>query len=174
MRLSAIPAMVTMIPSVLCGVGLRDLEKIKAIVRRAYPDVRQLNSETLAEWMQTSAEVLVVDVRSREELAVSHLKDAVNLRSVGEIMEAVRGRKVSETVLYCSVGFRSSRLAEILAEQGLADVMNLEGSIFQWANENRPIYRGELPVEEVHPYGKRWAGLLKAGLVKECGHLASV
>jgi hypothetical protein len=42
--------------------------------------------------------------------------------------------------------------------------MNLDGSIFQWANEGRAVYRGDVPVQQVHPYGKRWAGLLKEGL----------
>jgi hypothetical protein len=47
---------------------------------------------------------------------------------------------------------------------GLPNVVNLEGSIFQWANEGRPLYCGELRAEQVHPYGAMWSGLLKQGL----------
>jgi hypothetical protein len=46
----------------------------------------------------------------------------------------------------------------------MQNVMNLEGSIFQWANEGREVVRGDTSVREVHPYGRRWAGLLKPGL----------
>jgi rhodanese-related sulfurtransferase len=162
--------MLSIIPSVLRGVNVRDLEKMKAIVREAYPSVPQLSTRKLHELRQGSASLVLVDVRSREEFDVSHLRSAVNLQSVEQIAEVVKERRAFNTVLYCSVGFRSTRIAQVLIERGVAGVMNLEGSIFQWANEGRPIYRGEVPVQEVHPYGKRWAGLLKPGLASASGH----
>ena len=167
-NLGAIPSMLSMIPSALGGIGLRDLEKIKAIARKAYPNVPQLSTGALAEWMQKAEPPLfLVDVRSQQEFAVSHLHGAANLRTVEQITEAMSEKNLAKTILYCSVGFRSSRLAHLLAEQGLHDVMNLEGSIFQWANEGRAVYQGETEVQQVHPYGKRWAGLLKDGLASE-------
>ena len=77
MSLNAIPAMLSRIPRVLRGVDLCDLERMKAITRKAYPSGAQLSIETFAEWMRTSTSLLLVDVRSREELAVSHLHAAV-------------------------------------------------------------------------------------------------
>lgn len=159
--------MLSMIPSVVRGVSVRDLERIKSITRAAYPEVAQLPIETLEGWMQARKPLLLVDVRSPGEFAVSHLRGAINVRSAKEIAEAARKRETSEIVLYCSVGFRSSRLAQILSERGVANVMNLEGSIFEWVNEGHPVYRGETAVSKVHPYGKRWAGLLKPGLAAE-------
>jgi len=157
-----------MIPSVLAGVGRRDLEKIKAIAREVFPSVSQVGTATLAEWFQQSnPSLLLVDVRSPQEFAVSHLPGAVNLQTAAQIAAAVNERKPARTVLYCSVGFRSSRLAQALMQQGLRDVMNLEGSIFQWINEGRAVYQGEREVHKVHPYGKRWAGLLKDGLASD-------
>ena len=38
--------------------------------------------------------------------------------------------------------------------------MNLEGSIFRWAGEGRPVYRDGVRVEQVHPYDDRWGALL--------------
>ena len=158
-----------MIPSVFAGVDSRDLERIKGITREVFPSVSQLGTDTLEEWLQqANLSLLLVDVRSSEEFAVSHLRGAVNLQTAGQIAGAVNERKPAKAILYCSVGFRSSRLARALTRQGLRDVMNLEGSIFQWANEGRPVYRGDVPVRQVHPYGKRWAGLLKDGLASEC------
>jgi rhodanese-related sulfurtransferase len=162
--------MLSMIPSVFAGVDLRDLEKIKAITRKAYPSVPQLSTDMLAEWMKKpEPSLLLVDVRSREEFEVSHLRDARNLQTVKSIAEAVREHKPSKTILYCSVGFRSSRLAHVLAQHGVCNVLNLEGSIFQWANEGRAIYQAENLVRQVHPYGKHWAGLLKDGLASGGG-----
>lgn len=167
MNLEALPTMLSMIPSVFAGVTLDDLEKIKEITRKAYPTVPQLSTETFADWLaQGEAGLLLIDVRSPTEFAVSHLQNALNLQSPRGIGEAIQEGGPSKTILYCSVGFRSTRLAHILAQGGVHNLFNLEGSIFQWANEGRALYRGGTPVKEVHPYGKRWAGLLKKGLAR--------
>ena len=161
--------MLSMIPSVLTGVKVGDLETIKAITRKAYPSVRQISTDTMQEWLQAQGvSLLLVDVRAPEEFAVSHLRGAVNLRMNGEVLEAMARQRPARTVLYCSVGFRSSRLANAVARQGVRDVFNLEGSIFQWANEGRTVYRGNKVVQQVHPYLKRWTGLLNQGLASEC------
>ena len=168
MNLSVLPAMLAMIPAVCAGVGMRELERIKVIARRAYPAVPQLDTETLAGWMVAPQPPLLIDVRSTKEYAVSHLQGAVNLQKAEQIAAAIQTHRPGRTVLYCSVGFRSSRLADILAAKGATNLWNLEGSIFQWVNEGRPIYCGEMAAQQVHPYGRRWAGLLKPGLASEC------
>jgi len=119
--------------------------------------------------MQTGggARLLLVDVRRSEEFAISHLHGAVNLRTTEQIARAVTERNPDKTILYCSVGFRSSRLANLLAQRGGRKVLNLEGSIFQWANEGRPVYQGDKVVQQVHPYGRLWAGMLKKGLASD-------
>jgi rhodanese-related sulfurtransferase len=167
-RLSTITAMVSMIPAVVQGLKVNDLERITEIVRRTYPDVPHVGTEVLEGWREGSDSLFLVDVRSREEFDVSHLRSAVNLQSAKEIAEAVKERNASKTILYCSVGFRSARMAHILYGLRVAELMNLEGSIFRWANEDRQIYRGEVPVKAVHPYGRLWAGLLKRGLASAC------
>jgi rhodanese-related sulfurtransferase len=157
-----------MIPSVFAGVDLRDLEKIKALTRNAYPLVPQLDTGTLAKWMQADGPaLLLVDVRAPAEFAVSHLRGALNLQSAKQITEVMAAQKPAKLVLYCAVGFRSSRLANILGQNGACEIMNLEGSIFQWVNEGRVVCRGTETVQQVHPCGKRWAGLLKAGLASD-------
>jgi rhodanese-related sulfurtransferase len=160
--------MLSMIPAFLRGVELTDLETIKTIAREAYPDVPQFGTGMLAQWLEKPDTLLLIDVRSAEEFAVSHLRGAVNLQRLEEIAEAIEQRTPGRTVLYCSVGFRSSRLAHRLWKKGLRSVANLDGSIFQWANEGRAVFQGERRVQKVHPYGKRWAGLLMPGLADGC------
>ena len=65
-------------------------------------------------------------------------------------------------VVYCSVGYRSARLAHWLAGQGYTTFRNLTGGIFQWANDDRPVFRDDRPVTEVHPYDQRWGLLLES------------
>lgn len=167
-NLKAVPKMLSMVPSVFTGMEIRDIETIKEITRQAYPAVPHVSTQSLAEWMeQPGQSLLLIDVRSPEEFAVSHLRNAINAHTPAQIAHAIHNRRGAGAILYCSVGFRSSRLAHALAEQGLAGIANLEGSIFQWANEGRALFKNGGPATHVHPYAKRWAGLLKPGLAAE-------
>jgi rhodanese-related sulfurtransferase len=174
MNFSALPEMLSMIPRVIAGVNTSDIETIKAITRKAYPSVPATSTAELAESLEKPGELLLVDVRSTQEFAVSHLRGALNLQTPDSIAQAVRALQPfascaakdcsAKAVLYCAVGFRSARLAHALQRRGLEKVFNLEGSIFQWANEGRPLFRGAQTATQVHPYGKRWVGLLRPGL----------
>ena len=167
-NLKAVPKMLSMAPSIFAGVEVRDIETIKEIIRRAYPAVPHVSTESLAEWMeQPGQSLLLIDVRSPEEFAVSHLRNAVNARTPEQIAHAIRNRRGAGAILYCSVGFRSSRLAHLLAKEGMPGVANLEGSIFQWANEGRALFKNGGTTGHVHPYSKRWAGLLKPSVAAE-------
>ena len=63
-------------------------------------------------------------------------------------------------MVYCSVGYRSARIADRLQQAGCDRVYNLEGSIFKWANEKRPLYQSDRPTTIVHPYNPLWGQLL--------------
>jgi hypothetical protein len=45
-----------------------------------------------------------------------------------------------------------------------ANVFNLQGSIFQWANEGRPLITNGHAVHVVHPFNERWGVLLNPQL----------
>ena len=104
---------------------------------------------------------LLIDRREKDEYAVSHLHGALFAAGEEEALKIVEKEgKNRPVVVYCSVGYRSSSLAEKLAEKGYTNIYNLEGSIFKWANEGRPVYRGEVQVHEVHPFDSRWRDFL--------------
>ena len=64
-------------------------------------------------------------------------------------------------VVYCSVGVRSSELARALQAVGRTNVFNLDGAIFQWANEGRPLYAGSNVVTTVHRDNRKWGRFLR-------------
>ena len=135
------------------------------MIRAKFPGVAQLSTDRLQAWLDESTQAerpLLLDTREREEYEVSHLEGAVAAPSRKEALEALEGiHPARPVVLYCSVGYRSSEMAGYLQKRGFDKVYNLEGSIFAWANEGRPIYRGGERVHEVHPYDRVWGRLLK-------------
>lgn len=143
------------------------LDGIKTLVRKRFPEVRQLNTGELAAWLADTNRLppLILDVREEKEFAVSHLQGARRVRP-DERAEALKALVATNRplVVYCSVGYRSSELAKRLMNAGMTNVFNLEGSIFQWANEGRPLFNDEGPAHKVHPYSERWGALLKPGL----------
>lgn len=63
-------------------------------------------------------------------------------------------------VVYCSIGYRSAIAAQKLKSAGFSQVFNLSGSLFSWAAQGYPLYRGTQPVLDLHPYHWTWAMLL--------------
>ena len=147
------------------------------MIRAKFPEVAQLSTDSLQTWLDESGQAeeeqsqsgqapsnrpVLLDVREQEEYEVSHLKDAVRAASEKEALEALEGVPPDRpVVLYCSVGYRSSEMAGFLQKRGFDKVYNLEGSIFGWANEGKPVYRGGERVQVVHPYDRVWGKLLK-------------
>ena len=135
---------------------------VKAWVNRSFPNVPAMTTQELADLLQNGDDLppIVIDARKNEEFAVSHLPNAHHARDVAAVQQL--GITPNQPiVVYCSIGYRSARLVEKLQEAGFSSAKNLAGSIFQWANEGRPVMRDGEIVEEVHPYNTAWGLLLE-------------
>lgn len=142
---------------------------VDALIRHRYPKVAPLSTDRLAAWMadETRVPPLLLDARTPEEYAVSHVPGAVHVdpkvapETLAAGVAALRGSDGTRpAVVYCSVGVRSARVADRLQRAGIRAVWNLEGSIFRWASEGRPLVRDGLRVRDVHPYNAVWGRLL--------------
>lgn len=136
---------------------------IKYLVNRKFPSVRGLNTQELARWLNApnQPQPSLLDARTQAEYELSHLPQAERIDPYHPNLEAIASAKDAPIVVYCSVGYRSARVAQQLKQAGFAHVYNLEGSIFQWANEGHPIYHNGHPTTLVHPYNSSWGKLLK-------------
>jgi rhodanese-related sulfurtransferase len=135
---------------------------VNAKIRHEFPDVKRISTTELAAWLSDHGRPapLLLDVRTQAEYDVSHLPNAEQVEPDAPA-SAVDAPKDRAIVTYCSVGYRSAAFAQKLRVAGFSNVVNLEGSIFAWANEGRPIFRGETQVEKVHPYNRTWGLLLR-------------
>jgi rhodanese-related sulfurtransferase len=137
---------------------------LKKTLEHRFPEVAWISTQELANWLADKGKPapLLLDVRTPEEWNVGHLPGARHVEPKSPIESATMGiSKETPIVTYCAVGYRSAEMATRLKAAGFANVRNLEGSIFQWANERRPLVQGEQPVSRVHPYNNLWGRLLE-------------
>lgn len=129
-----------------------------AQIRAEHPTVPQLGVEALR--ASLGPRTLLVDVREPAEFAVSHLPGARRTQRVDDVRAWLATGAYDRTVVYCSVGVRSSRFVRALQRAGVAGALNLEGSIFAWANAGLPLENASGATPLVHPYDASWGRLL--------------
>jgi len=156
---------VGLLVAVFAALGLRSVDwfLLKASLRHKFPKVEWISTSELADWLANKRRPapVLLDVRTREEWNVSHLPGARRVEPNASAESAAAGvSKETPIVTYCAVGYRSGEMAERLRAAGFTDVRNLEGSIFQWANEHRPLVRNNERVSQVHPYNSFWGRLV--------------
>jgi rhodanese-related sulfurtransferase len=124
-----------------------------------FPRVQWIVTKDLARWLDDSTRTppVILDARSQAEFDVSQLKGARRMDPYRPDLAALsRMPRDTSIVVYSSAGYRGGRVADWLRGQGYTRVQNLGSSIFQWANEGRPLYRGDSPAQVVHPYDSKW------------------
>jgi len=150
----------------------------EAISNQNQPDVesgkyatvlRGLLSHTVPEIGVADLEVMkgavLLDAREAEEFAVSRLAgaryagyDHFDLNMLGDL------DRNQTVVVYCSVGYRSEKIAEKLLEAGFSQVYNLYGGIFEWVNAGKPVVDASgKPTDRVHAYNRTWGLFLQKG-----------
>ena len=114
------------------GPALADGNRLASIhdeIRANYPDVPHVDGEDLQQLMAGRKDLVIFDVREDDEFDVSHLKGAIRIDPgiEGEaFLRQFAGDIAGKTVVfYCSVGRRSSEVAQrvldvLLRNTGLA------------------------------------------------------
>ncbi|MDP1579720.1 MAG: rhodanese-like domain-containing protein [Candidatus Didemnitutus sp.] len=147
-------------------------DEVRWQIAENFPSVPQLGTTELAAMLGDPAgpRPLLIDTRAAREYAVSHLPGALHAEMIEDVRRLLAtAPRDQAVVLYCSVGWRSSRLAaDLLQADPARSVHNLDGSLFQWANEGRPLVTPDgTPTHRAHPYDQRWGRLLDARLHAE-------
>jgi rhodanese-related sulfurtransferase len=103
-------------------------------------------------------EVIYIDAREKAEYNVSHIENSVWVGYEDFNMETVKNLDKSKLiVVYCSVGYRSEKVAEKLEKAGFKTVYNLYGGMFEWYNQGLPILDNQgKPTDKIHTYNEKW------------------
>ncbi|RLB51408.1 MAG: sulfurtransferase [Deltaproteobacteria bacterium] len=160
------------IPALVLGlvvaiwVGARGAISFRTVISARFPEVQWVDSATLSQWARgapgTQPEIL--DVRTEAEFEVSHLQGARRVDPDDPKIESLQIAPDATVVVYCSVGYRSAAIIKQLQRAGITNVYNLEGGIFAWANDDRPLYRDQERTSVVHPYDELWGRFLRKDL----------
>ena len=98
--------------------------------------MKQLTTAQLREWMKSSKEFMLVDVR--EPLEREAFSIGGSLIPLGEIMSAQGSlRKDMPVVLYCEKGIRSAIAIQRLEALGFENLYNLTGGMKAWRSAQR-------------------------------------
>lgn len=146
------------------------LTRIHKNIVTNYPDLTHISRQTLALHLsQDPQSLLIFDTRTRAEYAVSHIAGAHFLNPKIQLQDFWRqyGHDLpNKTIIfYCSVGRRSSRLAYRLLPglkaRGATNIFNLQGGLFGWHNDTRPLVNAQGATTDIHPYNIFWKAHLK-------------
>lgn len=108
---------------------------------------QELSVQEVNALLQTSKEILLIDVRTAEEynghlghIAGSTLKPVQEIEKwVGEI-----DRDTAETIVFiCRSGNRSGRAAEFFQDKGYKNLVNMTGGMLAWNKANLPTEKTE-------------------------------
>lgn len=137
------------------------LDLIQILLAWIYPEVPQMSAQGLMALLDQGQIPILLDARRYEEYAISHLPQAQWAPKDLQASTLPPTPPDLPIVVYCSVGVRSTKLAKRLRDQGI-NAVNLEGSIFQWAIDRRPLGGPGASQSQVHPYNDLWGLLLPA------------
>ena len=107
-------------------------------------------------------EVKIIDSRSNVEYSTSKIKGALFIDYKNPDFSNLNIHKTDTIVVYCTIGYRSEKIAEKLEKEGYLNVFNLYGGIIQWVNKNNPVFAptgAQTPF--VHTYNQAWGKWLK-------------
>lgn len=93
------------------------------------------------EKINSTPNVVVLDVRTKEEVESGFIENAININYNSDEFknEVAQLDKNKVYVVYCLSGKRSASAASYMLSNGFKEVYNLDGGILAWQNDNLPL-----------------------------------
>jgi rhodanese-related sulfurtransferase len=131
---------------------------IEGLIAHSVPEL------TVGELKEDLDNVVFLDAREIEEFQVSHLANAAHVGFEKVDLSCLDSLdKSSKIVVYCSVGYRSEKVAEKIKNKGFTNVSNLYGGIFEWVNQGNAVEDSSGVTNSTHAYDRTWGIWLTRG-----------
>jgi rhodanese-related sulfurtransferase len=119
--------------------------------RDDFPGIEEIDAEA-AIALLSDPDVVFVDVRKPKEQAVSMIPGAITDTQFMDQLDHYRGKRV---IVYCTISYRSGRLAAKLKSKSIP-VTNLKEGLLGWVHAGGPLVQDNQPVQTLHVYGRKW------------------
>ena len=90
---------------------------------------------------QSSENIILLDVRSKEEFASGKIKDSINIPYEDLLLDIalVSEYKTKKLVVYCRSGRRAELVINELENNGFLGIIDIDGDIMAWSQSNYPL-----------------------------------
>lgn len=133
--------------------GSNAMKKFVELMQDCLAETREIMPWDLAERLEASPHLLIVDVREPTEFAAMHIHGSLNvprgiLESACEwdyeetVPELVQARE-REIAVVCRSGYRSLLAAHAMQVLGYRDVVSLRTGLRGWKDDEQPLHDGE-------------------------------
>lgn len=134
----------------------REPEKLKKIkewtsdIDRKF-SVPKISASQLLNHSNKDKDVVIVDVRSNDEIQVSKIPGAISLEQFRLRSDSLKNKEI---IAYCTIGYRSSKFVRSILSK-FPKAKNLEGSIISWVHAGGKIVdSNENETKRIHAYGR--------------------
>jgi rhodanese-related sulfurtransferase len=128
------------------------IEKMYREYAQEFPQVKAITVAQLQQLQRQGTKLVLVDVRSPDEIAVSRIPGAI---TPGEFERHLAQYQDTKVVAYCTIGYRSGFYAQKLRQQGVK-IFNLEGSLLAWSHAGGKLINASGMTHQVHVFGRQW------------------
>lgn len=128
--------------------------RIEAMYRgyqKDFPEVEGIDPPEAMQLMREGKAVFV-DVREPEEQRVSMLPGAITEQ---ELLKNIQKYKDRILIGYCTISYRSGKLAQKLRDRGIV-MLNLRGGLLAWVHAGGKVYDADGETRRIHVYGRKW------------------
>lgn len=136
---------------------MSDAEKKKRVqelyrgYKRDFSKVEDITPEEAIR-LHREGKALFIDVREKREQAVSMIPGAIPEE---QFLKSYQGFDGKILIGYCTISYRSGKLAERLAHRGIR-IFNLQGGLLAWVHAGGQIVDQRGETRRIHVYGPKW------------------
>jgi phage shock protein E len=105
------------------------------------PVVRNVKVEAFDELRRTEKDVVLLDVRTREEYQKGHIPGAILIDFMADdfAQQIAKLDKSKTYLVHCASGGRSARACRKMADADFSRMYNLEGGMAAWEKAGKPV-----------------------------------
>jgi len=103
--------------------------------------ITSVSPHELLQLMEADADIIVLDVRSRDEHAAGHIAGAVNIpyTEIAYRLDELAAYRDKHVVVCCWAGGRADIAKQVLREAGFTSLLDLRGHMAEWQRLGYPV-----------------------------------